>query len=199
MVTKFRLVCNYFYLSDIYSALFMFALLFGSIIFGVAADNFGRIPALMLAIGTTCLSSVISAFMPTAAGYGFFRWLTGIGGMGSYLIAAVLVLEYVSNSYNTLVGVLIPIPFSIGGLLLALDAYLIRDWVTLQLVSHAPWLILLLLWLVVPESPRWLIASVYQEKAVKVIKKMAEGNGKSVPDCLLYPSIQTKEKIVVHF
>ena len=72
-------------------------------------------------------------------------------------------------------------------MVLAIDAYLIRDWVTLQLVAYVPWLILLGLWFLIPESPRWLIASGRHEKAVKVIQKMAAVNGKTVPQELLNP------------
>ena len=42
------------------------------------------------------------------------------------------------------------IPFAIGGLIVTVDAYLIRDWQTLQLVSHVPWLALLVLWFLIP-------------------------------------------------
>ena len=79
------------------------------------------------------------------------------------------------------------VPFALGELVLAIDAYLIRDWVTLQLVAYVPWLILLGLWFLIPESPRWLIASGRHERAVKVIQKMAAANGKTVPQELLNP------------
>jgi hypothetical protein len=48
--------------------------------------------------------------------------------------------------------------FIFGELVLALEAYLIRDWVTLQLVAYLPMLILLGLYFILPESTRWLIA-----------------------------------------
>ena len=71
--------------------------------------------------------------------------------------------------------------------MLAIDAYLIRDWVTLQLVAYVPWIVLLVLWFLIPESPRWLIASGRHDQAVKVIEKMAKANGKTVPNEVLNP------------
>ena len=51
--------------------------------------------------------------------------------------------------------------FAIGELILTLQAYFIRDWFTLQIVAHAPMLVLLGLYFLVPESTRWLLAKGY--------------------------------------
>ena len=52
----------------------------------------------------------------------------------------------------------INIPFALGELLLGVEAWLVRDWVHLQLVAHAPVLALTSLAWLVPESVRWLLA-----------------------------------------
>ena len=65
--------------------------------------------------------------------------------------------------------------------MLGLEAYLIRDWVTLQLVAYTPLLIFCLLWFLVPESPRWLLAKGRNEEAEKIIRKGAKINGKEFP------------------
>ena len=65
-----------------------------------------------------------------------------------------------------------------------LPYYLIRDWVTLQLVAHLPILALLGLYFLVPESPRWLIAVGRTEEAKVIIQKGAEINGRTLPDSI---------------
>ena len=55
----------------------MVGIFFGSLAFGYISDKFGRIAALLLGISTVCLSSIIGVFMPTAVGYGVFRFLSG--------------------------------------------------------------------------------------------------------------------------
>jgi len=185
----FGFVCDQSYLNQIYSALYMAGLLFGSLIFGLVSDRFGRMPALMAAVSTLCGSALLGAFMPTAAGYGFFRWLTGVGGMGCFMVTFVLTVEYVGFKYTMLIGILIEVPFALGEIVFAIDAFFIRDWVTLHLVAQMPWLILLLLYFIIPESPRWLIASGHHDKAVAVIRKIAAGNGKTVPENLLNPTV----------
>ena len=61
---------------------------------------------------------------------------------------------------------IVGIGFIVGELVLALEAYLIRDWITLQLVAYLPMLILMGLYFILPESTRWLIAKgiVMQDK-----------------------------------
>ena len=67
-----------------------------------------------------------------------------------------------------------------------MEAYLIRDHLTLQLVSHAPMflvIIVILLW--IPESTRWLISKKMYEKAKKQVLKIAKMNRTTVPESLL--------------
>ena len=82
-----------------------------------------------------------------------------MGGLGTFVVAFVLAVEYTGLKFTMFVGIVIAIPFAIGEFILGIEAYYIRDWKTLQTVSSIPWLILVpILWFCVPESPRWLIA-----------------------------------------
>ncbi len=74
------------------------------------------------------------------------------------------------------------IPFALGELVFGLEAYLIRDWVPLQIVAYAPLLIFLVLYFFVPESPRWLIAMGRVDEAEAIIRKGAAENGKKFPE-----------------
>ena len=68
--------------------------------------------------------------------------------------------------YSKVFLLIVGIGFIVGELVLALEAYLIRDWITLQLVAYLPMLILMGLYFILPESTRWLIAKgiVMQDK-----------------------------------
>lgn len=135
--------------------------------------------------------------MPDMHSYGFFRFLTGVGGMALFMVTFVLCVEYVGVKYTMLTGIVIEIPFAMGELVLALEAYLIRDWFTLQIVAHLPLLALLGLYFIIPESPRWLMAVGRVQEAKKIIEKGAKINGKSLPEnifdvsCCFIPHIFT--------
>ena len=72
-----------------------------------------------------------------------------------------------------------------GEMILALEAYLIRDHITLQLVSHAPmFLVIAVIYLCIPESTRWLISKKMYETATKQVLKIAETNKTEAPSIL---------------
>ena len=53
------------------------------------------------------------------------------------------------------------------------------------MVAYLPLLSLLGLWWLVPESPRWLIGSGQLDRAKEVIREVAKGNHREVPEHLL--------------
>ena len=107
----------------------------------------------------------------TLYSFGFFRILTGMGGIGCFMVTFVQAVEFIGPKYTMLFGITIEIPFAIGELILGLQAYLIRDWFTLQLVAYVPLLLLLVVWFLIPESPRWLLTKGRTEEAIAIIRK----------------------------
>ena len=83
----------------------------------------------------------------------------GIGCVGCSVPAFVMAVEYSGKTFRTYLGMAFAIPFAIGELILGLEAYYVRDWFTLQVAALVPWIILIpVLWILVPESPCWLIS-----------------------------------------
>lgn len=68
-----------------------------------------------------------------------------------------------------------------GIMMLAGVTYLIRDWVTMGLVTSVPFLSYFIYYFVMPESPRWLLAKGKLEEALKVLEVMARVNKKELP------------------
>ena len=71
-------------------------------------------------------------------GFGLLRLLTGMGGMGCFMVSFVLAVEHVGSRFTSLVGVLIEIPFALGQLVLGAEAFFVRDWRALQILAHLP-------------------------------------------------------------
>ena len=67
-------------------------------------------------------------------------------------------------------------------LLLSLAAYHIPDWRVLQWMTSIPGFLAIVLWWVVPESPKWLLSQGRLEEAEETIRKAAKENGKELPD-----------------
>lgn len=65
---------------------------------------------------------------------------------------------------------------------LAVVTTLVRDWFILSLVTSVPFLLYFFYILIMPESPRWLLAKGKLEDALKVLETMARVNGKEFPE-----------------
>jgi len=163
----------------------MIGMLFGSYLMGFISDTYGRKTALMIAIVLVSTSGALGAACVGSGGqeaYGFLRFITGIGGIGCFMVCFVLAVEHVGSKFTMLVGIAIEIPFALGEALIGIEAMIFRDWRVLQVVAYLPLLGLLGLYWFLPESTRWLIANGKNEQARKQIKDAAEMNGRSIPD-----------------
>ena len=120
-------------------------MLFGSLFFGWISDAMGRRFAFGLCILCLSLGSTMAAVSTNYAMYMVFRFITSMGGIGSFMTSFVLATEFIGTKYRTSCGILIEIPFALGELYIVLLAYYIRDWVYLQvtiqlkLQGHRNW------------------------------------------------------------
>ena len=94
-------------------------------------------------------------------------------------------------TFNTIVS----LGWPIGELILAMEAYLIRDHITLQLVSHAPMLlVILVIFFGIPESTRWLISKKMHDQAKNQVLNIAKTNKSSIPEILLNIQVDRNKK-----
>merc|ERR1711892_909646 len=171
---------------------YMLGLMIGSILCGRMADKLGRKKTLMFSVMCSSVGSLVGSFMPEYYSYTLSRVLTAIGAQGLFLSTFSLTLEVLGSretvpflpwvTYQTFFGVMIQSPFVIGAALLTLQASYTSSWFTLQWTSSVATFVQLGLWFVLPESPRWLIASNRLTEAIQMIQKAAKRNGKALTE-----------------
>ena len=121
-------------------------------------------------------------------GYGILRVITGMGGIGCFMVCFVLAVEHVGFKFTMLIGIAIEIPFALGEAVFGIEAFLVRDWRSLQILAYLPLLVLVGLKWLVPESPRWLISNGRLEEARTIVETAFKANNKQVPHHLLQES-----------
>ena len=99
-----------------------------------------------------------------------------LGGIGVFVVPFNLSIELVGNKYKTAVGLIFHVPYSIGQVILGVVAIWVRDYRIYQIVLSIPCFLLLGLYFVIPESPRWLIAKKKYTEAVTVINRAEKFN-----------------------
>ena len=99
-----------------------------------------------------------------------------VGCFGVFAIPFTLSVELVGNKYKTIVGALYQVPFALGEILIGLAAMGIRDYRWFQTVLAIPCILMLGLYFIIPESPRWLITKKRYKEAQEIIESAAKFN-----------------------
>ncbi|KAI8504686.1 hypothetical protein Bbelb_178040 [Branchiostoma belcheri] len=180
--TEFDLVCDQKAMSYIAQALYMLGVLLGSVGFGQLSDIIGRKRTLLPCLILQIIFGVAAAFAPNLTSFIIFRLIVGAACLGSFLPAFVSVTEMVGKEKRTLVGTGCQVSFAFGLIIMALLAYLLRNWRHLQLAISLSNVPMLPLWWFMIESPRWLQSQGRDAEVEHIIREAARVNGVVVPE-----------------
>ncbi|XP_030828616.1 organic cation transporter protein-like [Strongylocentrotus purpuratus] len=181
--TDFDLVCGDHRMNRLSQSIFYIGIVAGSIFFGIMSDRVGRWWALFVSNIISLVSGLALAFSPYFWFFAIMRFFMGFGNSALNTVLYIIGIEYIGPSKRNVI-ILSSISYALGYMLLTLPAYYIRSWRTLQLVMTAPLSILFVLFIWLPESPRWLISMGKYDKAEKVIEKFADVNEVTLPNPL---------------
>ncbi|XP_018423438.1 PREDICTED: solute carrier family 22 member 7-like [Nanorana parkeri] len=177
-VTEWDLVCDSKWLNQAAATFFFIGLTIGSLLCGFLSDRFGRKNILLVSFLVSTVFGAMSAFSVSYIMFSVCRLLSGVGLMGMTLISITLVLEWTDVAHRTFCGTISSLSWTVGYMLLALLAYLIRDWRWLLLATTAPCLICIATWWWVPESARWLLTRQDAIEAHRYLSQCAKMNGR---------------------
>nr|XP_045014735.1 solute carrier family 22 member 3 isoform X2 [Jaculus jaculus] len=178
IVSEFDLVCVNAWMLDFTQAILNLGFLAGAFTLGYAADRYGRIVIYLISCFGVGITGVAVAFAPNFSVFVIFRFLQGVFGKGAWMTCFVIVTEIVGSKQRRIVGIVIQIFFTLGIIILPGIAYFIPSWQGIQLATTLPNFLFLLYYWVVPESPRWLITRKKGDKALHILRQIAECNGK---------------------
>ncbi|KAJ3610519.1 hypothetical protein NHX12_022611 [Muraenolepis orangiensis] len=178
IVTEWFLVQEQAYKVSLTGSLFFAGVLVGNIVFGPLSDRIGRRPIFLTGLFFEVLFAFLTAMAPSYELFALSRLLVGLMNGGVGLICFTLSQEYVGKSFWALTGTMINCAFAVGIALFGLLGFYIRPWRTLAATANSPGILLFLLAVVLPESPRWLYSQGLNEKAEEVLRQIAMGNGR---------------------
>ncbi|XP_041463007.1 organic cation transporter protein-like [Lytechinus variegatus] len=190
IVTDFDLVCGKEDLTQVSQSLYFGGYLLGSLVFGSLADVIGRWWSLMICLIIRLITGFALAFSPSWWVFSTIRFIQGCVAIPIYIIAFVLANEFAGTSRRNITGILFAVPFATGYVSLALVAYFLRHWRTLEMVATAPTLFLMAIMIFLPESVRWQISNGRYDQAEKTLKVLAKSNKKTLPEPLFTDQIK---------
>ncbi|KAM8815096.1 solute carrier family 22 member 20 isoform 1-T1 [Rhynchonycteris naso] len=178
IVMEWDLVCEARTLRDLAQSIYMAGVLVGAAVFGILADRLGRKAPLVWSYLQLAVTGAATAYFGSFSAYCVFRFLMGMTFSGIILNSLSLVVEWMPTRGRTVAGVLLGFSFTLGQLILAGAAYLIRPWRWLQFAVSVPFLIFFLYSWWLPESSRWLLLHGKSQLAVQNLRKVAAMNGR---------------------
>ncbi|CAG9131522.1 unnamed protein product [Plutella xylostella] len=181
LVTDFSLVCAEGWWPRMTNTLFWVGSIFGNLFFGWMSDRYGRRLTILLMIYLEVPLAIAASFPSSYWTYTALRVAGGLFFPALYQLPFILALELMPPDKRTYTGIVVGMLFASGMCLLAVLAFLLRDWFWLSLATSLPFLSLYSYYWLIPESPRWLVGRGRIAEAERVLLDLARRNGVHLP------------------
>jgi MFS family permease len=148
------------------NSLYLAGAVLGALFFGWLTDRIGRKKLFFITLAVYLTATAATAFSWGLASYALFRFLTGAGIGGEYTAINSTIQELVPARYRGWIDLLINGSFWIGAAIGAISAIVLLDpawfdpdhgWRIAYFTGAALGLIVLVMRMWIPESPRWLM------------------------------------------
>ncbi|XP_030828779.1 organic cation transporter protein [Strongylocentrotus purpuratus] len=191
----FNLVCGLGYQSALAQSLFFAGTAAGSLTFGLFSDRYGRHQTLFTCTTAIIICGTALSFSVNIWMFMVLRMITGAFTIGMLQSSFVLANEMIGPSKRAIAGNVIWIHFAVGYMTLSLLAFYVRNWRHLQLIVSLLPTILLIIYVLAPESPRWLLSKGRVREATKIMRKLGKVNGAEIKETFNLDNVQTDMKV----
>jgi len=164
----------------------LIGLFFGSFLLGWASDYIGRQKIFLFSFILITLASFLQFFSPNVWTLFFLRFAIGFGLGGDYTVGQAMLAEFSPKRHRgTLLGTF-NVFFTIGYVVSSIIGMMLLDadisWRWMLASSGVPALLVLILRIGTPESPKYLVSKGQVEKAQAIVKKHLGGQVVLTPE-----------------
>lgn len=176
VITEWDLVCENANFRPLFQMTYSIGAIIGSLFCGQLSDSLGRKRTLQIGGVITLTMIVGSSLAPWYYAMIVMRIFTGVGTMLTLFPTYTLISEVCPSSSRTISAMIPGMTYFAFMSVLSYLAYIIPDWRRLLLISNSPIVLLVPLYFVIDESPRWLVQQGRTSEAVEILKKAAAKN-----------------------
>ncbi|XP_032516727.1 organic cation transporter protein-like isoform X2 [Danaus plexippus] len=176
IISEWNLVCDNANLTSLGEVVFLVGVGVGGVVGGWISDKFGRKKILMGMVVAQSALAIISLLVKSYLQYMMVKLVMGLVSVSVVYAAFVLSVELVGGKWVTIAGVCNFFPLPLAYIIVSLLSLAMPNWRQLQLALSVPGCFLLLMWFVLPESPRWLLNMGRTEEAREILERAAKFN-----------------------
>ncbi|XP_072395850.1 organic cation transporter protein-like isoform X2 [Diabrotica undecimpunctata] len=190
IITDFNLICDRKSLQNLAEMMFLAGVAIGGLVSGIVSDKYGRKRTLMISVTLQTIIGTAIAFTPWFFLYVILRAFLGFISVSVVFSGFVLSIELVGGEWRTVTGISYLFPVSMGYVTVSGIGWLLRNWRHFQLAISLPGFFFIILWWVLPESPRWLLVLGKTKLVKNILEKASKFNRRPLPpnlDKLLQP------------
>ncbi|KAL1431771.1 hypothetical protein MTO96_013875 [Rhipicephalus appendiculatus] len=155
--------------------------------------QWGRKKSFLLTITVSLVGGIGAAFPVTYEGYIAWRGVVGMTYPAIFQTPFIMSMEIMSPEKRTFAGMFVCAVYGVALMSLAGVAYLLRSWFAVAVATSLPFVVLLAMWWLIPESPRWLLSQNRLAEAEILVQKIAKRNGKKIPPNFLVTFMEQKK------
>ncbi len=172
---------------------YLIGAVFGALLFGYLTDRLGRRKLFLVTLATYSIATMASAFSWSFGAFAIFRFFTGVGIGGEYAAINSAVDELIPGKVRGVTDLVVNGTFWVGATLGSITAMFLlaghgfapdRGWRYAFGIGGALGLVVLILRLFVPESPRWLMLRGREDEANKIVEDIEGRASKGHPESL---------------
>eukprot|EP00106_Octopus_bimaculoides_P001414 XP_014768856.1 PREDICTED: organic cation transporter protein-like isoform X3 [Octopus bimaculoides] len=179
---ELNLVCDNAILARHTITFYFVGYLFSMVSCGISSDRFGRKKVIIVSLFLQGSAGIVMALISNIYAIFVLRFITAIGGAGSFIPAVVLAAEVSSVDSRMKSSVAIQMMFTIGYMIISLLTYFVRTWRALMIIISIPSLVFAIVYVCfLDESPRWLLNKKRTKDANKILSNIAKLNKTVLP------------------
>ncbi len=176
-IQRWDLVCSRRYVPRYIQSIFFIGNFFGALISGYIADTFGRRFCYCLFVTLWIFSGVLGSVTIDLYVWILTRFMCGAVSLGYYNVVSVYTTELTSGKWRTMQDYFFGAnAWDFGIVLLGTLACFCRNMQLLEMIIALTNVPFLLAWLLLPESPRWLLSKGEKEQASKIMETICKIN-----------------------
>lgn len=179
-LTEYNLYCEKTYLKGMGTTVYFLGFMVGVSMLSSLCDKFGRRKASVLLLIGVLFAAIGQQHSSTLSMTLAFRFILGFFYSGLSVCLFTAFCEFTSPNFGAFTGICTGAAFTFGGSVASFLAFHSPHWQGyLPMPIFFQGLMLLSFYLLVPETPFWLVAKKRNSDALKVLNYVAKINGKS--------------------